>query len=64
MRAAILGDFREWLIGRMGMMEFLASNLGDTPLMNDQTWLRGIQSLDAGPRHLASFCWVDSLLQA
>src|SRR5947209_7146802 len=32
----------------MGVMEFLASGLGDTALQNDQTYLRGIQHLDAG----------------
>lgn len=48
----------------MGVMEFLASGHGDTALANDQTFLRGIQHLDAGPRHQASFVLCDQLLVA
>lgn len=48
----------------MGVMEFLASGLGDTALQNDQTFLRGIQHIDAGPRQAASFVLCDQLLQA
>jgi hypothetical protein len=51
-------------VARMGVMEFLASGLGDTALQNDQTYLRGIQHLDAGARHGASFVLCDSLLVA
>ena len=38
-----------------------ASGLGDTALQNDQTYLRGIQHIDAGPRHAASFVLCDQL---
>lgn len=57
----ILGNFRDWLIGRFGVMEFLTSGLGDTPFQNDQTWLRGIQHVDAGARHPASFVFADAI---
>jgi len=60
----ILGYFPDWIVARMGVMEFLASGLGDTALQNDQTYLRGIQHIDAGPRHAASFVLCDTLLIA
>jgi len=40
----LLGYFPDWIVARMGVMEFLASGLGDTALQNDQTYL---------PRHPA-----------
>lgn len=58
----IAGDFREWIIGRAGVMEFLATNQGDTAFVNDQVWLRGIQHVDAGPRNPASFVVCSDLL--
>ncbi|HSQ58500.1 MAG TPA: phage major capsid protein [Gemmata sp.] len=58
----LLGYFPDWVVARMGVMEFLASGLGDTALTNDQTVLRGIQHIDAGPRHAASFVLCDQLL--
>jgi len=57
----LTGNFADWIVARFGVMEFLASAVGDTPLQNDQTWLRGIQLLDAGPRHAASFVIADCL---
>lgn len=60
----LLGHFPDWIIARMGVMEILASGLGDTALQNDQTFLRGIQHIDAGPRHEASFVFCDSLVVA
>ncbi len=60
----LLGYFPDWIVARMAVMEFLASGLGDTALQNDQTYLRGIQHLDAGPRHAASFVICDQLLVA
>ncbi|MFL5342632.1 MAG: phage major capsid protein [Gemmataceae bacterium] len=60
----ILGHFPDWIVARLGVMEFLASGLGDTALQNDQTYLRGIQHIDAGPRHAASFVFCDNLLIA
>jgi HK97 family phage major capsid protein len=60
----LLGYFPDWIVARLGVMEFLASGLGDTALQNDQTYLRGIQHVDAGPRHPASFVLCDQLVQA
>ncbi len=60
----LLGYFPDWVVARMAVMEFLASGLGDTALQNDQTYLRGIQHLDAGPRHGPSFVLCDTLLIA
>jgi HK97 family phage major capsid protein len=57
----ILGNFRDWLIGRFGIMEFLPTALGDTAFQNDQTWVRGIQNIDAGARHPASFVFADNI---
>ncbi len=58
----LLGNFPDWIVARMGVMEFLASGLGDTALQNDMTYLRGIQHIDAGPRHAASFVLCDQLV--
>jgi HK97 family phage major capsid protein len=60
----VLGYFPDWVVARMGVMEFLASGLGDSALQNDQTYLRGIQHIDAGPRNAASFCLCDQLVIA
>ncbi|MCS7270166.1 MAG: phage major capsid protein, partial [Gemmataceae bacterium] len=60
----LLGYFPDWIIARLGIMEFLASGLGDSALQNDQTVLRGIQHIDAGPRHSASFVLCDQLIVA
>ncbi len=58
----LLGYFPDWIVARLGVMEFLASGLGDTALQNDQTYLRGIQHIDAGPRNAASFVLCDQLV--
>lgn len=60
----LLGYFPDWIVARLGVMEFLASGHGDTAMANDQTFLRGIQHIDAGPRNPASFVLCDQLLQA
>jgi HK97 family phage major capsid protein len=60
----LLGYFPDWIVARLGVMEFLASGLGDTALQNDMTYLRGIQHIDAGPRHAASFVLCDQLVIA
>ena len=60
----LLGYFPDWIVARLGVMEFLASGLGDTAIVNDQTYLRGIQHVDAGPRHAASFVLCDTLVIA
>ena len=59
----LCGYFPDWIVARLGVMEFLASGLGDSALVNDQTVLRGIQHIDAGPRHAASFVLCDQLIQ-
>ena len=58
----LLGYFPDWIVARLGVLEFLASGFGDTALVNDQTWLRGIQLVDAGPRHAPSFVLCDQLV--
>ena len=55
----LAGAFQDWIVGRFGVMEFLATNTGDTAFAADQTWLRAIQILDAGPRNAASFLFSD-----
>ena len=60
----LLGNFPDWIIARLGVMEFLASGHGDTALQNDQTYLRGIQHIDAGPRNQGSFVLCDQLIAA
>jgi hypothetical protein len=60
----LLGNFPDWIVARLGVMEFLASGAGDTALQNDQTYLRGIQHIDAGPRNIASFVLCDKLVVA
>jgi len=60
----VLGYFPDWIVARLGVMEFLASGHGDTALQNDMTYLRGIQHLDAGPRNAASFVLCDQLVAA
>lgn len=57
----ILGNFRDWIIARFGIMEFLANPYDSTAYAADQTLLRGIQILDAGPRHAASFVFADAI---
>jgi HK97 family phage major capsid protein len=57
----IAGAFRDWITARFGVVEFKMSDTGDTPLVNDQTWLRAIQIMDAGPRHAASFVFADNV---
>jgi HK97 family phage major capsid protein len=58
----VLGYFPDWIVARLGVMEFLASGHGDTALTNDQTYLRGIQHIDAGPRNPGSFVLCDQLV--
>jgi HK97 family phage major capsid protein len=57
----LTGFFPDWIIARLGILEFLANNLSDTAFTNDQTLLRGIEILDAGARHAKSFVLCDQL---
>jgi HK97 family phage major capsid protein len=58
------GDFNDFLLAMGGVIEFLIATQGDTAVASDQTWVRGIQYVDGGPRHEASFTLMDTLLQA
>lgn len=58
---ALAGYFPDWIIGRHGVMEFMANPYGDQAFQNDQTVLRAIQIVDGGPRHAASFVICDQL---
>ena len=53
--------FRDWIIARFGVLEFLSSNVANDAFTNDQTRLRGIQHVDAGPRHASSFVFADAI---
>lgn len=55
----LLGYFPDWIIGRFGVLEFLSDQY--TQMVNDQTRLRCIQHIDAGPRHCSSFVFADSI---
>lgn len=57
----LCGAFYEWITARFGVMEMLVNPYSDTGMTADQTYLRGIQHLDAGPRHAASFVLCDTL---
>lgn len=57
----LLGLFRHWMIGRVGVMEFATSTQGDTAFQTDQTWVRAIQHLDAGPRYENAFVLCDQI---
>lgn len=58
---AVLGNFKDWVKGRFGALEFLSSMVGDTQMTNDQTRIRCIQHVDAGARHPSSFVFADSI---
>ena len=47
---------------RLTFVRFVDPLHGDTALQNDMTYLRGIQHIDAGPRHQASFVFCDQLI--
>jgi HK97 family phage major capsid protein len=56
------GRFRDWMIARSGIMELLSNQYADGVFLNNQTYLRAIQYLDAGPRYAASFITCDGVL--
>lgn len=56
------GHFPDWIIARFGVMEYLSTNVSDTAITTDTIILRGIQYLDAGARHAASFVRYPALL--
>lgn len=57
------GRFDHWLIGRVGVMEVLVANQGDTMVVADQTWMRAIQYIDAVPRYQEAFTVCDYLVR-
>ena len=57
------GTFNEFLIGRIGVMEFATSQQGDTPFTTDQTWVRAIQHMDFAARYPDAFVYSDDLLR-
>lgn len=60
----LTGMFSDWVIARMGVAELTPNIYGSGAYENDQTLLRLVQRLDAGPRHLASFAFMDYLKQS
>lgn len=60
----LTGFFPDWVIARMGVAELTPNIYGVGAFENDQTMLRLIQRIDAGPRHLASFAFMDYLKQS
>lgn len=62
--SVLAGDFRDWIIGRFGVMEFEANPWGDTAFNNYQVKMRAVQFVDAGARHAASFVRCSQLLVA
>jgi HK97 family phage major capsid protein len=60
--AVIGGIFSNWLIGRIGVLEVATSTQGDTAFVNDQTWVRMIQHMDAVPRYEDCFGVIDTLV--
>lgn len=58
---ALLGYFPDWIIARFGALEFLSTMTSDQAFQYDQTQIRCIQHIDAGPRHASSFVLADSI---
>lgn len=56
------GIFAHWMIARIGVLEFATTTQSDTAFQTDQTWVRAIQHIDAGPRYENAFVYADSLL--
>lgn len=57
----LYGVARHWMIGRAGVIEFANSVQGDTAFQTDQTWVRAIQHIDAGPRYENAFGLMDTV---
>lgn len=56
---AILGYFPDWLVGRLGVMEFMVNPYSLMSTMTTEIYC--FQFVDAGPRHAASFAFADSI---
>lgn len=50
------------LLGMYGAVEFKSSDVGDTPLANDQTWVRAILFCDVAPRYPGAVAYYKQLL--
>lgn len=59
----LCGVFQHWLIARAGVMEFATTDKGDTAFTQDETWVRVIQHVDAGPRYLDAFAMIDDIIE-
>ncbi len=55
------GQWSQVLIGMFGAIEFSATQLGDTPFRNEQTWVKGILSADVQVRQEAALVLMDNL---
>lgn len=55
------GCFKNWLIGRVGVIEFATQSTSDVAFQADQTHMRAIQHLDAAPRYEEAFVYCDKL---
>lgn len=58
----LTGDFREWFVGRVGVMEFMVDPY--TSMQTYTTNIQAIEFIDAGPRHAASFVFGDAVNEA
>jgi HK97 family phage major capsid protein len=55
----ILGYFPDWLVGRLGVMEFMVNPYSLMSTMTTEIYC--FQFIDAGPRHAASFAFADAI---
>lgn len=60
--SVLLGYFGDWIIARSGTLELEANPYETNAFAKYQTLIRGVQFIDAGPRHNASFIYCDTLL--
>ena len=58
----ICGFFPDWVTARLPVAEFMVNPYETNAWKQNQTLLRVIQHIDAGPRHPNSFVVCDSLL--
>jgi HK97 family phage major capsid protein len=56
------GVFREYLIGRVGVVEFAVNPFTQTNFRNDLTSIRSIQHVDGKARRPEAFVYIDDLL--
>jgi len=57
----LAGVFREFLIGRVGVMEFKLNDQSGTNFKNDMVSIRAIQHVDTAPRRPQAFGIIDDL---